>query len=808
MLQRRSALSVLAVVALATGGLVATASTAQAVIGTTYDLASLPGCSLNSAITAATDNVETSGGECPAGSTLRDTIILETDTYSGNFVIDSGILTIDGLGAQASILDAGGSGIVFTVGSTADVALLHLGVTGGAPHPGSLSGLVGRPGGILNRGALTLSHVRVTGNTGAEGFGAGFSSPGVTGGPGGILNYGDLTVGEATSIDGNTGGAGGIGTTGTVINSVATDGFAGGPGGAGGIDNFGHFELRTDATGITGNTGGIGGKGGPGGGNGPNCNGGNGGTGGTGGPGGVQVRDDSYANGLASMVDTNTAGAAGEGGNAGHSGSGPGTCSNGSTGAVGSVGETNILKGGQTLSWQTDPPARAVTGGQLTLLPRSTSNQVPDGSASGGCTGTMGQNGLEVDMGSDPGQDCTVGATASGNDWFLPAATPLADTIDVVAPIAVTVNQADGQSDPDFDGSASFTVVFAEAVTELRATDVTVTGVSPDAITVGTNDFTTFKVDVDTTDSGDLTVSLPAGVAETPDGIPSAASTSTDNTVTMIYDTTAPSASPTVDPPANDAGWNNTDVTVTWNWTDGESGTDSCDETTTSSGEGSNIAVSSTCSDVAGNSKTETVYVNVDKTDPTLSPSVTPFVSALQGPAPVADPGASDEGSGLVDSSCDAPSTASIGAFTVSCSATDAADNTASASASYVVANAFRGFQSPLPKAKVKKASSIPVKFTVGNYSGSQLSTSANVRVQLSTKNADGSLGDTIGSPLACSYNQKAAAYQCKFKAAGSVKTDGTKYFLTAYQRIAGSWYQMPDGSGVTNHNVTQLTFK
>jgi hypothetical protein len=809
MMQRRSALSVLATFGLAGAVLVATASSAQAVEQTTYDLANLPGCTLSDALTAAQGNAETAGGACPAGSMSLDTIVLDADTYTGHFVVDSGLLRIEGHGASSSALNGDNSGVVLTIGAEADVVLSGLSVTGGKGGSGSLSGLVARPGGILNRGTLSLDHVRVHGNTGATGFGRGFQSQEVIGGPGGILNYGDLTVGEATSVDGNTGGAGGVGTTGTVVIYEATDGFQGGTGGAGGVDNFGHFELLTNATGISGNTGGVGGKGGPGGGGSSNCDGGNGGQGGTGGPGGVRVRDDSFANGVAAMVSTNTAGAGGVGGSPGASGDFPDLCYDGTPGSVGDSGETDILKGGQSLHWQTDPPTRAVTGSQLNLLPRSTSNVVPEGTASGGCSGSFGQNGLTVDIGTDASSDCTVQATAVGNDWFLPAATPLQDTIDVVDPIAVTVNQADGQLDPVYDGSASFTVEFAEPVTGLNPNNLNVTGVSlPYTVTVTSSGVASYNVKVDWQGDGPVSVSVPADAAETADGIPNAESTSTDNTVTMTYDTNAPTASPTLDPAANGSGWNDSDVTVTWNWTDAESGLDNCDASTTSSGEGSQIAVSSTCSDIAGNSTTETVYVNVDATDPTLSPSVSPFVSALQGPSPTADPGASDEGSGVDDSGCDATSTAAIGAFTVDCSATDVAGNTASGSASYIVANAFRGFQSPLPKAKVKKAATIPVKFTVGNYSGSQLSTSATVRVELKTKNANGSLGDTIGNPLSCPYSQKAAAYQCKFKAAGSVKTDGTKYFLVVYQRIAGSWYQVPDGSSVTNPNVTQVTFK
>ena len=62
-------------------------------------------------------------------------------------------------------------------------------------------------------------------------------------------------------------------------------------------------------------------------------------------------------------------------------------------------------------------------------------------------------------------------------------------------------------------------------------------------------------------------------------------------TVTFLtFDTSAPTASPTQLPAENGLGWNNTDVTVTWNWSDeaGGSGIDNaaCTTSSTSTGEG------------------------------------------------------------------------------------------------------------------------------------------------------------------------------------------------------------------------------
>lgn len=88
-------------------------------------------------------------------------------------------------------------------------------------------------------------------------------------------------------------------------------------------------------------------------------------------------------------------------------------------------------------------------------------------------------------------------------------------------------------------------------------------------------------------------------------------------------DTIAPTASPTQAPAANGAGWNNTDVTVQWNWTDnaGGSGIDSgnCTTSSVSSGEGAAVALNATCKDLEGNTGNASYTVKVDKTKPVIS---------------------------------------------------------------------------------------------------------------------------------------------------------------------------------------------
>lgn len=85
---------------------------------------------------------------------------------------------------------------------------------------------------------------------------------------------------------------------------------------------------------------------------------------------------------------------------------------------------------------------------------------------------------------------------------------------------------------------------------------------------------------------------------------------------------------------------------------------------------------------------------------------------------------ASDSLSGLDSQSCGSPDTSSVGSKSVSCSATDNAGNSASASASanYQVVYAFSSFLSPVDNLptlnQVKAGQAIPVKFSLSGNQG------------------------------------------------------------------------------------------
>ncbi|MFK7803369.1 MAG: hypothetical protein AB8G95_17170, partial [Anaerolineae bacterium] len=101
-------------------------------------------------------------------------------------------------------------------------------------------------------------------------------------------------------------------------------------------------------------------------------------------------------------------------------------------------------------------------------------------------------------------------------------------------------------------------------------------------------------------------------------------------------DTTAPTANPTLDPAANTAGWHNIDVTITWNWTDEPDGSgidpDNCTLTSIVTNEGSSGAAAS-CADLAGNSGSTGIGVNIDKTAGETTITTNPPATSTTGDA-------------------------------------------------------------------------------------------------------------------------------------------------------------------------------
>src|SRR5262249_36550510 len=74
-------------------------------------------------------------------------------------------------------------------------------------------------------------------------------------------------------------------------------------------------------------------------------------------------------------------------------------------------------------------------------------------------------------------------------------------------------------------------------------------------------------------------------------------------------------------PPANGAGWFNTDVTVMYVCSDALSGVATCSGNQTLTSEGAAVPYSGNATDGAGNSNSASGTVKIDKTKPTIAPS-------------------------------------------------------------------------------------------------------------------------------------------------------------------------------------------
>ena len=201
-----------------------------------------------------------------------------------------------------------------------------------------------------------------------------------------------------------------------------------------------------------------------------------------------------------------------------------------------------------------------------------------------------------------------------------------------------------------------------------------------------------------------------------------AGNTSTASVSYTVVDPSPPTVLPTVTGTLGTNGWYTSDVTVTWTVTDPESAISSSTGCSTATVTADTPAVTFTCAATsAGGTATDSVTVKRDATAPVLAPAVAPNPVGIHKVA-TASANATDSGSGIASSSCATPSTNSLGATSVMCTATDAAGNTASSPTSYTVVYAWSGFVGPVDAPpvvnRVGAGKAIPVSFSLGgNFS-------------------------------------------------------------------------------------------
>ena len=108
-------------------------------------------------------------------------------------------------------------------------------------------------------------------------------------------------------------------------------------------------------------------------------------------------------------------------------------------------------------------------------------------------------------------------------------------TVRVANPPKVTINQAAGQADPTSASPINFTAVFSVPVSGFTGAGVTISGTAGGAKTVTVSGGpSTYNVAVSGMTFGTVVASIAAGVATDAASVANAASTSTDNSVTLV----------------------------------------------------------------------------------------------------------------------------------------------------------------------------------------------------------------------------------------------------------------------------------
>lgn len=200
-------------------------------------------------------------------------------------------------------------------------------------------------------------------------------------------------------------------------------------------------------------------------------------------------------------------------------------------------------------------------------------------------------------------------------------------------------------------------------------------------------------------------------------------------------DQTPPTLVATQSPLANDAGWINKPVTVSYQCEDAMSGIVLCPATQVLSTDGALQSALAVVSDLADNeTHADIVEINVDQVPPVIEFSgVEDGGDYFLGQVPSADCVTTDALSGVAEAALigiTGGTSNGVGLFTVSCTgAVDVADNTAGRTGNYWVRYVFDGFFSPISNKptinKAKAGSALPIKFSLNGNHGLDILSSA-----------------------------------------------------------------------------------
>ena len=170
--------------------------------------------------------------------------------------------------------------------------------------------------------------------------------------------------------------------------------------------------------------------------------------------------------------------------------------------------------------------------------------------------------------------------------------------------------------------------------------------------------------------------------------------------------------------------------------------------------------VSCTATDAAGNtSQPVLVSIKLDATAPTLAPAFSPVPILLHGTS-TATPNATDSGgSGMASQACRSLDTSTVGAHTVTCTASDVAGNTATVTPSYTVlysTSACLGApgHAVLPPVNAdgtsvfKQGSVVPVKLRVCDANGASIGAAGVVRAFTLVSIVNGTAFNGVNAPV------------------------------------------------------------
>jgi len=166
----------------------------------------------------------------------------------------------------------------------------------------------------------------------------------------------------------------------------------------------------------------------------------------------------------------------------------------------------------------------------------------------------------------------------------------------------------------------------------------------------------------------------------------------------LSIDRTVPTISAFAMTPPNAAGWYRSNVDVLYSCSDALSGIRVCPVVQTLTQEGAAVSsTTQTTTDYANNvsAPSNVVTVKIDKTAPTLNVTMPPATVLLNATHDF-QLNATDALSGIASQSCGALNTATVGARTVTCVATDRAGNQTSRSATYKVVYGYAALSAPL----------------------------------------------------------------------------------------------------------------